>query len=79
MNINHKKIKNILEYILIFIMFFIGIRKGGYYKEDSLIGIYIIQLISILYYIFSQGRIKLNKFIGTSFLMLIISYFILFV
>ncbi len=76
MNINHKKIKNILEYILIFIMFFIGIRKGGYYKEDSLIGIYIIQLISILYYIFSQGRIKLNKFIGTSFLMLIISYFI---
>lgn len=76
MNINYKKIKNILEYILIFIMFFIGIRKGGYYKEDSLIGVYIIQLLSVLYYIFSQGKLKINKVIGISFIVLIVSYFI---
>lgn len=76
MDISYKKIKNILEYILIFIMFFIGIRKGGYYKEDSLIGVYIIQLIALVYYIFNLGKIKINKVVGISLMIFSFSYFI---
>lgn len=76
MDIFNKKIKNILEYVLIAIIFFIGIRKGGYYKEDSLIGVYIIELISILYFIFSNKKLKLNKTIGILFLMFSSVYFI---
>ena len=44
----YKKIKSIVEYAIIFVIFFIGLRKGGYYKEDSLIGVYAIFLFSII-------------------------------
>lgn len=52
MELISKRVKDILEYALIFIILFIGIRKGGYYKNDALIGIYLIQLVSIIYFIF---------------------------
>lgn len=63
MDIVSKRIKSSIEYILIFVISFIGIRKGGYYKEDSLIGIYIIFLISIIYFLINN-KIKYNKTIG---------------
>jgi hypothetical protein len=76
MDIYSKKIRNILEYVLIFVVFFMGIRKGGYYKEDSLVLVYVVQLIAILYYIFSFRKIKINKTIGISLIGLVVSYFI---
>ena len=57
----YKKIKSIVEYAIIFIIFFIGLRKGGYYKEDSLIGVYAIFLFSIIYFIVNWKNIKINK------------------
>ena len=76
MDIITKKIKNILEYVLIVVIFFIGIRKGGYYKEDSLVGIYLIELITILYYIFNNKKLKVNKQVFILFLLFSCSYFI---
>ena len=76
MNNVYKKIKSILEYAIIFIIFFIGLRKGGYYKEDSLIGVYAIFLFSIIYFIVNWKNIKINKMVATSLGIFAISYFI---
>ena len=42
-------IKDIFEYILLFLLFFIGLIKGGYYKHDELFLVYLIQLVSGIY------------------------------
>ena len=75
MQLNKEKIKNILEYVIIFLIFFVGIRKGGYYKEDSLVLVYIIQLVSLLHLIFSD-KVKLNYVVGLALMSLSISYFL---
>ena len=47
LNINKKKINNILDYIVIGILLLISISKGGYYKRDAIIGISIINVIAL--------------------------------
>ena len=42
-------IKDIFEYILLFLLFFIGLIKGGYYKHYELFLVYLIQLVSGIY------------------------------
>ena len=69
MQLNREKVKSILEYFLIFIIFFVGLRKGGYYKEDSLVLVYIIQLVALLHLIFTE-KIKLNYIVGISLISL---------
>ena len=75
MQLNREKVKSILEYFLIFIIFFVGLRKGGYYKEDSLVLVYIIQLVALLHLIFTE-KIKLNYIVGISLISLTTSYFL---
>lgn len=48
LNINKKKINNILDYIVIGILLLISISKGGYYKRDAIIGISIINVIALV-------------------------------
>lgn len=75
MQINKEKIKSIIEYVLIFLIFFVGIRKGGYYKEDSLIFVYIIQLVALLHCLFND-KIKINYVVGICLIFFCISYFL---
>ena len=75
MQINKEKIKSIIEYVLIFLIFFVGIRKGGYYKEDSLIFVYIIQLVALLHCFFND-KIKINYVVGICLIFFCISYFL---
>ena len=48
--IKKENIKNVLEYILLVLLFFIGLKKGGYYKQDELILVYFIQIILGIYF-----------------------------
>ena len=48
LNIDKKKINNILDYIVIGILLLISISKGGYYKRDAIIGISIINVIALV-------------------------------
>lgn len=75
MQINKEKIKSIIEYVVIFLIFFVGIRKGGYYKEDSLIFVYIIQLVALLHCLFND-KIKINYVVGICLIFFCISYFL---
>ena len=76
MDLLNKRVKNMLEYFFIFIIFFIGIRKGGYYKEDSLVGVYLIFLLFIIYFVLNYREIKINGIVGTFFLLFSCIYFI---
>lgn len=76
MDLLNKRVKNMLEYFFIFIIFFIGIRKGGYYKEDSLVGVYLIFLLFIIYFVLNYRKIKINGIVGTFFLLFSCIYFI---
>ena len=48
LNIDKKKINNILEYLVVIVLVIISISKGGYYKRDAIIGIGIINIIYIV-------------------------------
>lgn len=48
LNIDKKKINDILEYLAIIVLLLIAISKGGYYKRDAIIGISIINVIAIV-------------------------------
>ncbi len=76
MTLDKKKINSFLEYIIIFSLFIIGIKKGGYYKQDSLLGIYIIQVVSAIFYILNIKNIKKNNILSLFLIILAISYFI---
>ena len=76
MTLDKKKINNFLEYIIIFSLFIIGIKKGGYYKQDSLLGIYIIQIVSAIFYMLNIKNIKKNNILSLFLIILAISYFI---
>ena len=76
MVISKEKINKILEYILIIALIFIGIKKGGYYKTDSLIGIYIIQLIALVFFIVNSKSIRKNKVLNFLFILFSLLYFL---
>lgn len=76
MVLDKKKINNILEYALVFILFLIGIKKGGYYKQDALIGICVIQIISAIFFLLNIRDIKKNSIVSLFLLIFSISYFI---
>lgn len=71
-----KKINNILDYILIFILFLLALNKGGYYKQDSIIFVYIIQIISAFFYMLNVKDAKKNSVMNLFLLIFSISYFI---
>lgn len=76
MILDKKKINSILEYVLVVILFLIGIKKGGYYKQDALIGICVIQIISAIFFLFNIRDIKKNSILSLLLLIFSISYFI---
>ena len=61
--------------LVILLICFIGVRRGGYYKIDTLGVMYIINLL-ILLYLFINGKININKGIMFGFITLVMSYFI---
>lgn len=76
MLIEKKNIKKVLEYILIFILFFIGIRKGGYYKQDSILGVCLIQIVGAIFFLINIKDIKKNSVVSLFLLLFSIAYFI---
>lgn len=76
MILDKKKINSILEYALVIILFLIGIKKGGYYKQDALIGVCVIQIISAIFFLLNIRDIKKNSIVSLFLLIFSISYFI---
>ena len=70
-----EKSKKIIEVLVILFICFIGIRRGGYYKIDTLGVMYIINLLILLYLIIN-GKININKGIMFGFITLVMSFFI---
>ena len=70
-----EKSKKIIEVLVILLICFIGIRRGGYYKIDTLGVMYIINLLILLYLIIN-GKININKGIMFGFITLVMSFFI---
>ena len=70
-----EKSKKIIEVLVILLICFIGVRRGGYYKIDTLGVMYIINLLILLYLIIN-GKININKGITFGFITLVMSYFI---
>ena len=70
-----EKSKKIIEVLVILLICFIGVRRGGYYKIDTLGVMYIINLLILLYLIIN-GKININKGIMFGFITLVMSYFI---
>lgn len=67
--------KNIIEICIIFCIMFIGIRKGGYYKLDSLGIMYFLDLF-ILIYLLLLEKIRISKRIVIPFTALVSAYFL---
>lgn len=76
MQINKKKINRIIETILLIIIFIIGIRKGGYYKSDSLPLVFLIVFFGIIYLLLNIRDIKKNSIIFLFLIILASSYVI---
>ncbi len=76
MKIEKKNVNNFLEYILIFLIGILGLKKGGYYKQDSIILISLVMLCSLVYFILNIRDIKRNSVLFLLLLILAISYFI---
>lgn len=74
--IKKENIKTILEYVLLVFLFFIGIKKGGYYKQDELILVYLVQVISGIFFILNIKSIKSIKITDILFLIFSLSYFL---
>lgn len=74
MQINKKKINRIIETILLIIIFIIGIRKGGYYKSDSLPLVFLIVFLGIIYLLLNIRDIKKNSIIFLFLIILASSY-----
>ena len=70
-----EKSKKIIEVLVILLICFIGVRRGGYYKIDTLGVMYIINLLILLYLVIN-GKININKGISFGFITLVMSYFI---
>ena len=70
-----EKSKKIIEVLVILLICFIGVRRGGYYKIDTLGVMYISNLLILLYLVIN-GKININKGITFGFITLVMSYFI---
>ena len=70
-----EKSKKIIEVLVILLICFIGVRRGGYYKIDTLGVMYIINLLILLYLVIN-GKININKGITFGFITLVMSFFI---
>ncbi|MBR2784615.1 MAG: O-antigen ligase family protein [Clostridia bacterium] len=70
-----EKSKKIIEVLVILLVCFIGVRRGGYYKIDTLGVMYIINLLILLYLVIN-GKININKGITFGFITIVMSYFI---
>ena len=70
------EIKKCIDFLLIIIFTIIAIRKGGYYKIDSMLGIFLLQITFFIYYLFFYGSIKRNNVVNLLLVMLTFSYFI---
>ena len=67
-------IKDIFVYILLFLLFFIGLIKGGYYKHDELFLVYLIQLVSGIYLVVNLKNKKKVYNTDILFFMFSLSY-----
>lgn len=74
MQINKSKINKIIEIIILIIMFFIGIRKGGYYKADSLPLIFLVVFFGLIYLLLNIRDIKKNSIVFLFLIILAMSY-----
>lgn len=76
MNIDKKKIISFLEYVLLFFVFLIGMKKGGYYKADSVVSIFLIEIISLVIFILNIRDIKKNSIMSLVLLIFSLTYFL---
>ena len=67
--------KNIIEICIIFCIMFIGLRKGGYYKLDSLGIMYFLDLFMLIYLLLLE-KIRISKRIVIPFTALVSAYFL---
>lgn len=74
MQIDKKKINKVIEIILLVIIFFIGIRKGGYYKSDSLPLILLTVFLGTIYLVLNIKNIKKNNIVFLFLIILALSY-----
>ncbi len=72
--LDKKKIGELLEFVIIVILFFIGIKKGGYYKQDSLIGVCLIQLIFTIIYFINIKDIRRDNVLSLVLLIFSLAY-----
>lgn len=76
MEINKNKVNSIIEYILLALLFIIGMNKGGYYKADSIIGVLLIEFITSIYFIFNSKEARKTSSIAKGLVGLSLAYFL---
>ncbi|MEG2348869.1 MAG: O-antigen ligase family protein, partial [Clostridia bacterium] len=78
MEIKKDKIQNVIDIIIMVLLAFIGIKKGGFYKTDSLIFELLITILSAVYMCFKniqKSKYKERKFDTVGFLLLLLPIF----
>lgn len=68
-----KNVKGIFDIILVILLFITAIKKGGFYKTDSLFVNLVLVIISILYFLVNKFEYKNDK-LSVLFLFLGVSY-----
>ncbi len=73
------KFKKIFEYVILLLLFLLSIKKGGFYKTDTLFFCFSIAGISILYFTYeyfeNRNKKNQNRIDIISILLLILSFF----
>lgn len=70
---NKINLYEILGFILIILLAFISIKKGGFYKSDNLNFHLFVEILAVIYFIIRLKHIKREKFDGIGFLLLLLS------
>lgn len=73
--IENKKIKNVFEYMILFLVFFLGLKKGGYYKADSVVIVFFMDILLGMYFVIFRKSIKIEK-VSLPLFFLAIWYFV---
>ncbi len=74
--IKKEKFISILEYVALIFIFLLSIKKGGYYKQDSVVCIFFLQIVIGIIMLISLRDRKKGSVLSILFLILAVSYFI---
>ena len=64
----------ILDYILCASLLMLAIKKGGFYKFDTILFNLIVNISSVIYIVIKKDKSKINSNLSTLILLLAISY-----